>query len=362
MLISNRPGYVLSGSAHAALLVATLLSFSQTRKFEDAQESIPVEMLSNQQFNEIMKGEKTAKDVKPTPKADKLADITETKPQPPVAEAKKDIPTPPPPLKRQADPGEAETQDVPTPPQRTADIPPPEPPKPEPKSQPVKPPPAPPVAEKPPAEDAEPLVPKPPPRPDLTKVEPKKPEFKPDQLAKLLEQQKQKDQVQKPVEKPVVEKPKSADETEPAHKFNVADINRLLSKEAPQRRASTSSQLQQVASLGAPNASAAKMSPSLWGQLDALLQDQYKQCWSYIGLATQPKYIPEIRVEYNQDGTLLGQPSLVNPPSDPSKRSLAESAMRAVRRCNPLHIPALYQPFYEEWKGRIVRFDPDEMS
>jgi colicin import membrane protein len=104
------------------------------------------------------------------------------------------------------------------------------------------------------------------------------------------------------------------------------------------------------------------MSPSLWGQLDALLQDQYKQCWSYIGLATQPKYIPEIRVEYNQDGTLLGQPSLVNPPSDPSKRSLAESAMRAVRRCNPLHIPALYQPFYEEWKGRIVRFDPDEMS
>jgi colicin import membrane protein len=54
--------------------------------------------------------------------------------------------------------------------------------------------------------------------------------------------------------------------------------------------------------------------------------------------------------------------SLVNPPSDPSKRSLAESAMRAVRRCNPLHIPSLYQPFYEEWKGRIVRFDPDEMS
>jgi len=361
MVLSNRPGYVLSGSAHAALLVATLLSFSQTRKFDDAQESIPVEMLSNQQFNEIMKGEKTAKDVKPTPKADKRADVTETKPQPPVAEAKKDIPTPPPPLKRQADPGEAETQDVPTPPQRTADITPPEPPKPEPKPQPVKPPPAPPVAEKPPAEDAEPLVPKPPPRPDLAKAEPKKPEFKPDQLAKLLEQQKQKDQAQKPVEKPVA-KPKSGDETEQAHKFDVADINRLLSKEAPQRRASTSSQLQQVASLGAPNASAAKMSPSLWGQLDALLQDQYKQCWSYIGLSGQPKYVPEIRVEYNQDGTLSGQPSLVNPPSDPSKRSLAESAMRAVRRCNPLHIPPLYQPFYDEWKGRIVRFDPDEMS
>jgi colicin import membrane protein len=366
MLISNRPGYVLSGSAHAALLVATLLSFSQTRKFDDAQESIPVEMLSNQQFNEIMKGEKTAKEIKPTPKADKVAGITETKPLPPVAEAKKDIPTPPPPLKRQPDPGEAQTQDVPTPPQKTADIvppkpPEPEPPKPEPKPQQVKQPPAPPVAEKPPSEDAEPLIPKPPPRPDLTKAEPKKLEFKPDQLAKLLEQQKQKDQAQKLVEKSVA-KPKSGDETEPMHRFDVADINRLLSKEAPQRRASTSSQLQQLASLGAPNASAAKMSPSLWGQLDALLQDQYKQCWSYIGLSGQPKYVPEIKVEYAQDGTLIGQPSLVNPPSDPSKRSLAESAMRAVRRCNPLHIPSLYQPFYEEWKGRIVRFDPDEMS
>jgi len=364
MLISNRPGYVLSGSAHAALLIATLLSFSQTRKFDDVQESVPVEMLSDQQFNEIMKGEKTAKEVKPAPKADKVADLTETRPQPPVAEAKKDIPTPPPPLKRQADPGEAETQDVPTPPQRSAERPPPEPPKPEAKPQTAKLPPLPPIAEKPPLDDAETVIPKPPPRPVLPKEEPKKPEpqFKPDQLAKLLEQQKQKDQAQKPVEKPVAAKPKSGDETEPAHKFDVADINRLLSKEATQRRASTSSQLQQVASLGAPNASAAKMSPSLWGQLDALLQDQYKQCWSYIGLAGQSKYVPEIKVEYAQDGTLMGEPSLVNPPSDPNKRSLAESALRAVRRCNPLHIPALYQPFYEEWKGRIVRFDPDEMS
>jgi colicin import membrane protein len=35
--------------------------------------------------------------------------------------------------------------------------------------------------------------------------------------------------------------------------------------------------------------------------------------------------------------------------------------MRAVRRCDPLHIPAIYQPYYEQWKGRIVRFDPEDM-
>jgi len=361
MLLSNRPGYVISGSAHAALLVATLLSFSQARKFDDAQESVPVEMVTDQQFNEVLKGEKTAKDVKPVPKADKVAEITETKPLPPVAEAKQDIPVPPPPLKRELDPGEAETRDVPTPPQRAAELTPPQPPKAELKPQPVKTP-APPAPEKPPMEDAEAEIPKPPRRPDPPKEQPKKeePQFKPDQLAKLLDKEKEKDQ-QKPVEKPVA-KPKSGDETEQTHSFNLSDISKLLSREPPQRKASTGSQLQQVASLGAPNANAAKMSPSMWGQLDALLQDQYKQCWSYIGLSNQPKYIPEIQVEYAQDGSLIGQPSLMNPPSDPVSRNLAESALRAVRRCNPLHIPALYQPFYDQWKGRIVRFDPDEMS
>ncbi len=344
MLLSNRPGYVLSGAAHAALLAAILISFAQTRKFADAQESVAIEAVSNQQFNEVMKGDKAAKEVKPLPRADKVAEVTETKPLPPVAEAKRDIPTPPPPMKHEADPGEGE------------------PPKPaEAKAEPVKPAPTPPPRseEKPPEADAEAVAPKPPPRPEPPKEEPKKPEFKPDQLAKLLQEQKQKEQPKQPDK--AQSKPKLGEDAE-AHKFDVADINRLLSKEAPQRKASTGAQLQQVASLGAANANAAKMSPSMWEGLDRLLQDQYKQCWSYIGIATQPKYVPQIRVQYAQDGTLIGQPVLLNPPSDPAMRSLADSAMRAIRRCNPLHIPAMYQPFYDQWKGRDVGFDPEEMS
>ena len=344
MLFSNRPGYVLSGSAHAALLVATLLSFAQARKFSDAQEFVAIETVSDQQFNEVMKGEKTAKEVKPLPRAEKVADVTETKPLPPVGEAKRDVPTPPPPMKHETDPGEGE------------------PPKPaEAKAEPVKPAPVPPPRpeEKPPEADAEAVIPKPPRRPDPPKEEPKKPEFKPDQLAKLLEEQKQKEQPKQPDK--AQSKPKSGDETE-THKFSLNEIAKELSKEAPQRKASTGTQLQQVASLGLANASAAKMSPSMWDALDLLLQDQYKQCWSYIGPAGQPKYVPEVRVQYAQDGTLIGQTALLNPPSDPIMRNLAESALRAVKRCNPLHIPAMYQPFYDQWKGRIVRFDPEEMS
>jgi len=115
------------------------------------------------------------------------------------------------------------------------------------------------------------------------------------------------------------------------------------------------------ASPGSPAASAAKMSPSLWDQFDGLLEEQYKRCWNFAGLGGQQKYVPEIHVQYSPDGSLIGQPVLLNPPSDQNLRNLAESAIRAVRRCDPLRIPAQYQPYYDQWKGRIVRFDPEEM-
>lgn len=389
MSLREKPGFALSSGIHLLLLAALLLSFSQASRFEDAQESIPVEIVSDQAFNQIMKGEKTAKQVKAAPRAEKRAEIAELKPQPAQVDAKAEAPAPPSPLKREPDPGRDEPKDAPKPPERSAISPPPrpaeEPPKPAQKAEPAKQPPPPPSETKPqPDESAEAVEPKPVPRPKIepkteTKPEPKQeasaeskpkpvekpkktePKFKPDQLAKLLEQDKPKELPEKAVEKPV-SRPKSGDESrEPTQKFDPSDISRLLSKEAPQHKQSTGRELQQEASLGAPTASAAKMSPSLWGMLDGLLQEQYKRCWNYIGVGGQKKYVPEIHVQYAQDGSLIGQPSLLNPPSDPNLRTLAESALRAVRRCDPLHIPAQYQPYYDQWKGRIVRFDPEEM-
>ena len=354
---SSEPGVIVSGVAHAALLVATLVSFSASRKFEDAQEAVPVEMITDQQFNQIVKGEKTAKETKPTPtKADKVADIEEKKPTPQV-EAKVDIPTPPPPLKRIPDPGEDETPEPPTPPKRVAALPPPPPPTP-PKADPK---PAPPP--KPEAEAIEP--PKPPVRPQPPKTPPKeeskaKPDTKPldkSALAKLLEDKKA-DESQKPVSRP-----KSGEETTAAkHRFDTAALSKMLSSEPPGQRPSTARSVSQTASIGSPTAHAPKMAPSMWGQLDGLLQEQYKQCWNYLGLGGENRYIPQIKVEYAQNGSLIGQPALLNPPSDPNLRNLAESALRAVRRCNPLKIPSQFTPYYDQWKARILRFDPEEMA
>ena len=367
----SEPGVVISASVHLALLAMTLVAFTDSPKFEDAQESVPVEILTDQQFNQITKGQKDAR-LQPTPsiKADKASEVEEKRPTP-VVEAKVDVPTPPPPLKRIPDPGESNEPETPTPPQRVAVLP-PEPVKPEPPKPPVRPP-EPVKAEpkpEPPKPDAEAIEPpKPPQRP---KEEPKKVEVTPPlpptkarppqkdepldrtAVAKLLEK---KDDTQKPASKP-----KSGDETSTTKaRFDVAAISNVLSHEPPGSRASSARTASQTASLGSPTANAAKMSPSMWGQLDGLLQEQYKQCWSYIGLSST-RYIPQIKVAYASDGSLVGQPQLLNQPSDPGLRSLSDSALRAVRRCNPLKIPPQFMPYYDQWKDRILRFDPEEMA
>lgn len=399
MAVSARePGLIVSGGVHAALLLATLVAFSDGRKFDDAQETVPVEIVTDQQFNQIMKGEKTAKQTQPRPRVEKEADKAETKPLPPLAEAKKDVPVPPPPLKRLPDPGEDDKPETPTPPEKVAALPPPPPPRPadptppapqpQPRPEALKQPAPTKAEEKPEPEDAETIDKKPPPRPKEAKPkeeptptpptpparpkEPPKPKF--DEMAKLLEQKKLEDMAKaeaartaKPEAKPTPSpkppsRPRSGEESDDKpSRFDPSAIARELSKEAPQRAASTGRERSQTASLGSPTASASRMSPSMWGQLDGLLQEQYKRCWSYFGTGGA-RYVPQIKVAYAQDGSLIGAPSLINPPSDPNLQSLAESALRAVRRCNPLRIPSQYAPYYDQWKARIVRFDPEEMT
>ncbi|HUZ66517.1 MAG TPA: hypothetical protein VMU56_02525, partial [Beijerinckiaceae bacterium] len=105
-----------------------------------------------------------------------------------------------------------------------------------------------------------------------------------------------------------------------------------------------------------------KMSSPVQGALDSLIVEQYRRCWKYLGLDDRHRYFPMVRVNYRADGGLADEPSLLNPPSDPSLRGLAKSALDAVHRCNPLKIPAQYAPYFNQWKARIIRFDPAEMA
>jgi colicin import membrane protein len=368
------PGLVLSAGAHLCAFVLLIANFSRAPDIAPVQESVPVDVISSSDLNEITNGEKTAKPL-PTPqrRVDQVAEVEDHKPAPPLAEAKKDTPPPPAPEKPNDDPGEADKpneassdtpppspperpdQQVPTPPERpapTADATPTPPDRPEPddaealeKKTPPKPPKRPELVKKADTKKAEPK------KPDVKKTEPKKSDL--DEVAKLL------DKLKKPVAKA-----RSGNEAKEARRSNFSfdKISALLDHEAPQRRASTGQHLTQLASLGSPTAHAAKLSPSLMAQIDGWLIDHYRGCWSYFGLGATQDYVPRVRVRMAPDGSLIGKAVLLNPPGDPNLQSLADSAMRAVDRCNPMEIPDWLKPHYDAWRDRTVRFDPKEMS
>jgi colicin import membrane protein len=365
------PGLVVSGCAHMAALVFLVANFASPPDLSEQVESVPVEMITTSQLNQIMNGEKTAKQMpKPQRRVDKVAEAEDHKIAPPLAEAKKNTPPPPSPEKANDDPGD---DDKPT--EKAAAVPPPTPP--ERPAPPVPTPPARPVeaAEvakpdpvKPPPDDAEAIdkktppkkiakvIPPPPPkRPDTPhKLEPKRKETL-DQVAKLL------DELKPP--KPVTKQRAGNEAKDAKHSdFSLDKITALLDHEAPQRKTSTGRQLTQLASLGSPTAHADKMSPSMMAQIDGWLIDHYRGCWSYFGLGATQDYVPRVRVRMAPDGSLMGEPALVNPPSDPNLRSLADSAIRAVNRCNPMDIPEWFKPHYDAWRDRTVRFDPKELS
>lgn len=150
---SGKPGYIASGVMHVALLVFALVSFSRTPPFQNAEETVPVDLVTDSDVNQIVKGDKTAKKVMADPHVDKIADAEDLRPKPPIADAKRDVLTPPPPLKHIDDPGDADKVEPPKPPADAA-APPPAP----------KLPPPPPLEDRPPPDTAadEPL---PPPRP-----------------------------------------------------------------------------------------------------------------------------------------------------------------------------------------------------
>ncbi|MDB5511624.1 MAG: cell envelope integrity protein TolA [Enterovirga sp.] len=121
----SEPGTWVSAGLHGALLAAAIVGFSSS-KLPNADEGIPVEILTDNQFSEMTKGERQAAKVLPNakPRADRVAD---TRQERDPGEAKLDAPAPP---KRPAEVkiAEAETEAASAPPP-----PRPEPPKPDPK-------------------------------------------------------------------------------------------------------------------------------------------------------------------------------------------------------------------------------------
>jgi len=399
----RQPGGLVSVAGHATLLIVGLAAFSSAKPFTPAQESAAVDVISEREFNEMMKGDKKGeKKPEPALRADRVAEIRkENEP----GEAKKDVVAEPAkvePPKAEVKPEprpepRPEPKPLPEPPRQVAALPPPpvRPPELKPVVRPPEPKPQP--QDEPEDEKAE--LPTPPKRPE-PKPEPK-PEQKREDLAKLLEQkqleEKRRDEEKRREEAKAAEEARKAEERKKAEDKKRADEKaaaekaaaekkareerekrekqaaeakkledsirqRLLtSREAPSSTGATGAQVSRQASLGAETATGRRLSPSERSQLIGLLTEQMNRCLS-IPPGAIPRSKPIVALTLARDGSITSGPTLTNPMNEPGYMPYAEANMRALRNCAPFRIPERFAAMYDDWKSLRIGFDPSEMQ
>ena len=232
--------------------------------------------------------------------------------------------------------------------------------KPKPKPQPAPPPPPEPKLAEPEPEPA----PKPEPKPV-----PKVAEVKPEKVP--LPQAKPKPKP-KPPEKPkVVEKPKptpKAPPKKPERKKDTFDASRLaalLDKKLEKEKARPKEKAESRKS-AAPKPQASSTQPAnlerpmSLSEIDALRR-QIERCWSVpAGARDAEDLVVKVRFSLNPDGSLRGSPVIVDGGifRNEFHRVAAESALRAVLKCQPFKLPV---EKYSRWRDMELTFNPKEM-
>ena len=393
----RRPGGALSAAGHAAIVVAGVFAFSSAQPFQPATESVPVDIVSEKDFNEMMKGDKTAKEkaVEPVRRVDRVAETKEDK-DPGVE--KKDTP---------AIPTKQDAKSEPEPksePKLAAIIPPTRPP--ELRVTPPVPTPTPPAK----AEEEEDEIDE---KAELLrrkKIEDQKKaeeaakaaeakrkldeklkaeaqaKARADAQAKAAEDKKKLDETLKAEadaekraeDKRVADAKKKADaekkarddkakkdreakEAAEAEKLNNAIRNRLnASKEAPSSTGSTGAVVASRSTLGAANATGKKLSPSDRAQLIGILTEQMNRCISYSG--TAPKTGPQLTFTLTREGGIASGVQLANRSGEANFTPFSEAAMRALRNCQPYRIPARFLDTYDDWRNVRLNIDTSDMQ
>ena len=93
------------------------------------------------------------------------------------------------------------------------------------------------------------------------------------------------------------------------------------------------------------------------------LRAQIFGCWSVpLGLPYDQNLLVRIKLQLKKDGTIVKSEILdhqrMNRPGQKFYKVLAESALRAVRLCQPLKVPPTG---YDKWKDLQLNFNPTEM-
>jgi colicin import membrane protein len=309
-----RTALAISASVHAAVLLWGLVSFGVKPLEAGAVESLPVDIISDTEFSQLTAGVRTAAKVEtPKPLVEKIDTPKPVEESTPKVAPKPEIRT-----------ASAEPMPIPE----------------------VKPP------EKPEKAKAEPE-----PKPEKAEPEPdpvaealKKDEAKRKEEAKKREEQKRRDEAKKREEAKKLEEAKKKEQA-----FDPNKIAALLDKRSPQRQAAAGDVLNPTASLGLPGGTSATLTQN---EIDAL-RAQIQACWNPPAGALEAKeLIVRVRLQLRQDGALSADPILLNRGGHPIFQIAAESALRAIKRCQPYKLPLAK---YDVWKDVEVTFDPRDM-
>ena len=105
------------------------------------------------------------------------------------------------------------------------------------------------------------------------------------------------------------------------------------------------------------------ITPGLTLSEEDALKAQIFGCWSIpLGLPYNENLLVRIKLKLKSDGTVIKSEILdhvrMNTPGQGFYKVLAESALRAIRLCQPLRVPTTG---YERWKDLQLNFDANEM-
>ena len=173
---------------------------------------------------------------------------------------------------------------------------------------------------------------------------------------------------EKKEEKQLVKKKQNPEEVEPKirqssefEKKEIIDTNQIaaLIDKAKQEEALTEKTSRKQTQSSVKNSFATGLTLS---QEDAL-RAQIFGCWSIpLGLPYDDNLLVRIKLKLKKDGTIMKSEILdherMNRPDQKFYKILAESALRAVRICQPLKVPTTG---YEKWKDLQLNFNPTEM-
>ena len=183
---------------------------------------------------------------------------------------------------------------------------------------------------------------------------------KPDRIPLPDDLDKEKKDIVKKKQNPkeVKEQVRQASEFEKEELFDPNQIAALIDKS----KEKTAETLKKDNKLTQSNVKTSFTNALTLSQEDAL-KAQIFGCWSLpLGLPYQENLLVRIKLKLKPDGTVMKSEILdharMNQPGQGFYKVLAESALRAIRICQPLRVPPTG---YEKWKDLQLNFDANEM-